>query len=66
MPGEGHISTLHALPRMQAGDIGLAILGNKVDLPPREQSVPDAEARAFADSIGASHFAFSAKTGLVI
>ena len=48
---------------MQAGDIQLVILGNKVDMAPRQQSVPEAEARAFADAIGAQHLYVSAKTG---
>lgn len=48
---------------MQAGDIVLTILGNKVDLPPKERSVPEDEARGFAEAIGAAHHYVSAKTG---
>ena len=48
---------------VQAGDIVLAILGNKIDLPPRERSVPEDEACSFAESIGAAHHDVSAKTG---
>ena len=43
-------------------DIVLAIAANKEDLA-SQRAVPEAESRAFAEAIGASHHGTSAKTG---
>ena len=49
------------LRKILGNDIAVAIAGNKIDLE-KNRNVNEAEAKAYADSVGAKHFHTSAKT----